>query len=264
MFAVIGHPIAHSLSPVLHRIGFEILGVEAEYLKVDVPPEKLDDFMRAAPLIFRGINVTIPHKVRAAELVDELDPVARRVGAVNVIDFKDKSVGYNTDVAGIRVSVEEVVDPKGLRIAILGAGGAARAAVVAFMDDAHVTIFNRTPERARELARLFGVEARSLSEVGEIRKHDVVINATPVGMDGSSSPVPPEALTKGQVVVDMIYRPLYTPLLKMARERGAVAVNGLKMLVVQGVESERIWLGRAPPWREVYRRLLEELAKRSF
>jgi shikimate dehydrogenase len=223
---------------------------------VDVPPEKLGDFMKAAPMVFSGLNVTIPHKVAVLEYVDELDALAEEVGAVNTIAFGNKVKGYNTDVIGVRKSIEDVVKPKGLKVAILGAGGAARAAVVAFYKDNYVTVFNRTYEKAKKLSREFGVEARPLSSVKEIKKHDVVINATPVGMDGVSSPVPPEALRQGQVVMDMIYRPLYTPLLKTAMVKGAKAVNGLKMLVIQGVESERLWLGKAPPWRSVYQRLL--------
>jgi len=260
LFAVIGHPIKHSLSPLLHKISFSMMEVDAEYVKVGVPPERLSEFMKAADMVFKGLNVTIPHKVSVVEFVDSLDPVAEKVGAVNTISFeRDKILGFNTDVVGVRESVEDVVDPKGLRVAVLGAGGAARAAVVAFLEDCEVTVFNRTLEKAKALAKEFGVEARPLSDVEGISKHDIVINATPVGMDGVSSPVPPEALREGQVVMDMIYKPLYTPLLKHAMVKGAKAVNGLKMLVIQGLESERIWLGRAPPWREVYAKLLASL-----
>ena len=265
LFAVIGHPVAHSLSPLLHSISFKMVGIRATYVKVDVPPERLEDFMKSADLVFKGLNVTIPHKVEVLKYVDEEDELVREVGAANVLKFEDGKVfAYNTDVIGVRMSIEDVINPKGLKVAVLGAGGAARAAVVAFKDVAKVTIFNRTVERAAALASEFGAEYSSLKDIEKIREHDIIINATPVGMDGASSPVPPEALRKGQVVMDMVYRPLYTPLLKMAMVNGAKAVNGLKMLVIQGVESERLWLGRAPPWREVYEKLLASLTSPSY
>ncbi len=260
LFAVIGYPVKHSLSPRLHTIAFNFLNIKAYYTKVEVPPERLEEFFKTADITFNGLNITIPHKVKVFEMVDVVDPIAREAGAVNTVLFKDgKSYGYNTDVKGVRMAIEDAIDPKGKSVAIIGAGGAARAAVVAFYKDAKITIFNRTYEKAKKLAEEFGVEARPLSAYEEIAKHDIVINATPVGMDGKSMPIPPEALRKGQVVMDMIYRPLYTPLLKEAMRRGAKAVNGLKMLVIQGIESERIWLGRAPPWKHVYRELIKEL-----
>lgn len=256
MFAVIGHPIEHSLSPELHKIAFRMMDLDLCYTKIDVPPEKLDDFMKAAPLIFKGLNVTIPHKEKVMKYCERVDPLVEEVKATNTLKFGDVTECYNTDVKGVRISIEDVVDPKGKKVAIVGAGGAARAAVVAFYKDAEVAIFNRTFEKAQKLAKEFGVSAFPLSKYELLRNYDIIINATPVGMDGKSTPFPPDVLREGQVVMDMVYRPLYTPLLLEAIRRGAIAVNGLKMLVIQGVESERVWLGRAPPWRSVYSKLL--------
>ena len=256
MFAVIGHPIEHSLSPELHKIAFRMMDLDLCYTKIDVPPEKLDDFMKAAPLIFKGLNVTIPHKEKVMKYCERVDPLVEEVKATNTLKFGDVTECYNTDVKGVRISIEDVVDPKGKKVAIIGAGGAARAAVVAFYKDAEVAIFNRTFEKAQKLAKEFGVSAFPLSKYELLRNYDIIINATPVGMDGKSTPFPPDVLREGQVVMDMVYRPLYTPLLLEAIRRGAIAVNGLKMLVIQGVESERVWLGRAPPWRSVYSKLL--------
>jgi len=261
-FAVIGHPIEHSLSPLLHRISFEMLGAKHFYTKVDVPPESLETFMEFAKLTFKALNVTIPHKERAFELVDEVVGIANEVKAVNTILFENgKSYGFNTDVKGVREAIESVCNPKGKRIAIIGAGGAARAAVVAADKDSQVVVFNRTFERAKRLAEEFGIEARPLNNYEEIKKFDIIINSTPVGMDNKSTPIPLEVIHKGQVVMDMVYKPLLTPLLKGALRKGARIVDGLKMLVIQGLESERIWIGRAPEWRRVYLKALSELAQ---
>ena len=260
VFAVIGHPIAHSLSPKLHKIAFNVLGIDAFYTKVDVTPETLKEFMEVAPLIFNGLNVTIPHKERIFNMVDKVEGIANEVKAVNTVLFKDgESYGFNTDVIGVRRAVESATEPRGKRIAIIGAGGAARAAVVAFYKDSQVVIFNRTLERAERLAREYGVEAKPLSSYEEIAKFDIVINATPVGMDGVSTPIPTSAIRKGQVIMDMLYKPLLTPLLRAGLRKGAKIVDGLKMLVIQGLESERIWIGRAPSWQTVYSKLLSEL-----
>ncbi|UXD21802.1 shikimate dehydrogenase [Ignicoccus pacificus DSM 13166] len=261
LFAVIGHPIKHSLSPQLHRIAFRLIGEDATYTKVDVHPESLETFMEVAPLVFKGLNVTIPHKERVYELVDEVMGVASEVKAVNTVLFEDsRSYGFNTDVKGVRMAIESEVNARGMKVAILGAGGAARAAVVAFYKDCKVTVFNRTLEKAQRLAREFGVEARPLKDYEEIRRHNIIINATPVGMDGRSTPIPIEVIERNHVVMDMVYRPLFTPLLKGALRRGAKTVDGLRMLVIQGLESEKIWLGKAPDWKVVYMKLLAELA----
>ncbi len=262
LFAVIGHPIKHSLSPELHEIAFKLIGVKACYTKVDVHPVALEDFMKVASFTFSGLNVTIPHKERVYEIADEVVGVAKEVKAVNTVKFEDgRIIGYNTDVKGVRLAIEREIDPKGKKVAVIGAGGAARAAVVAFYKDAQVTIFNRTFERAKKLAEEFGVEAEPLNNVEKVKNFDIIINATPVGMDGKGTPVPPEVIREGQVVMDMMYRPLLTPLLKNALRRGAKPVDGLKMLVIQGLESERIWLGKAPSWEKVYSKLLSKLVQ---
>lgn len=260
MFAVIGHPIEHSLSPKLHKIAFEMMGLDYCYTKIDVPPDALGDFMKAAPLIFKGLNVTIPHKENILAYCDKLDPLTEEVKASNTVKFDNVVTCYNTDVKGVRLSIEDVINPKDKKVAIIGAGGAARAAVVAFYKDAEVAVFNRTFEKAKRLAEEFGVAAYPLKEYERIEGFDIVINATPVGMDGKSTPIPIDVIRPGQVVLDMVYKPLYTPLLLGALRKGAKPVNGLKMLVIQGVESERIWLGRSPPWREVYSKLLALLS----
>lgn len=184
-FAVIGKPIEHSLSPLLHSISFELMGIRAWYTKVEVGKEELGEFMRTAPKLFTGINVTIPLKEEVTKYLDEVRGVAREVGAVNTVKFEGgKAIGYNTDVEGVRKAVSTQIEPKGLRVAIIGAGGAARAAVVAFYKDNEVTIFNRTEERGRKLAEEFGVEFQPLSNYELIKEFDLVVNATPVGLGG--------------------------------------------------------------------------------
>jgi len=262
VFAVIGHPIAHSLSPKLHEIAFNIMEFKGFYTKVDVHPNELEEFMRKASLVFKGLNVTIPHKEKVFRLVDKVDGVAEEVKAVNTVLFENgKSYGFNTDVVGVKKALCTATDPSGKRVAVIGAGGAARAAVVALYRVAQVTVFNRTFERARELAKEYGVEARPLQAYEEVTRHDIIINATPVGMDGVSTPIPPSVIENHHVVMDMLYKPLITPLLKTALRKGARIVDGLKMLVIQGLESERIWIGRSPSWNLVYERLLSDLAQ---
>lgn len=132
--------------------------------------------------------------------------------------------------------------------------------MVALRDEAQVTVFNRTLEKAKRLAEELGVDYAGLNEVDKIKKHDIIINATPVGMDGVSMPIPPDVIESRHVLMDMVYRPLYTPFLKVGLAKGAKTVNGLKMLVIQGMESEKVWLGASPYWRDVYERLLASLA----
>ncbi len=262
--ALIGHPVAHSLSP---RI-FEILGRglrrRVEYRLVDVPRGSLKAAFPALAGAFRGVNVTIPHKESVARFCDRLTPQARRVGAVNVVGFsRGRAIGHNTDVLGFLDALAgQGIKTRGLSAVIFGAGGAARAAGVALggAGARWVRFVNRTPSRARGLARELGEDFPWTGFfAGVAAPADLWINATPLGLPGfpRRSPAPDRAACG--LAFDMVYGKS-TPFLLRARTSGAAAIDGLAMLTAQAVRAWEFWFGslgkrRAP----LARRLLEEL-----
>jgi shikimate dehydrogenase len=251
--AVIGDPVRHSLSPTLHNAAFEALGLDWVFLAFEVPAGEAKaavEGMRS--LGIDGLSVTMPHKSDVAAAVDRLSPTAERLGAVNtVVRRGGVLIGENTDGAGFvdALRSDEGFDPAGRRCLVLGAGGAARAVVVALADAgaAEVVVAGRTPERVATAAALAGERGR-VGEAAEASACDLVVNATPVGMgDDGGLPLDPALLQAGQVVADLVYHPLLTPLLAEARARGAVAVNGLGMLIHQAAHAFRLWTGEDPP-----------------
>lgn len=258
---VIGDPVRHSLSPVLHNAAFAALGLDWVYVAFPVPegraPEALTG-MRA--LGIEGLSVTMPHKAAVAGAVDRLSPVAGRLGAVNtVVRRGDELVGDNTDGAGFLDALRAGpgFDPDGRRCLVLGGGGAARAVVLALAQAgaAEVVVVNRTPARGQEAAELAGAAGRTGS-AGDAASAELVVNATPVGMAGSgpgggSEALPggidPSDLGPGQLVVDLVYEPRVTPLLRAAGSRGATTAGGLGMLVHQAGHALRLWTGEEPP-----------------
>ncbi len=256
---VVGWPIAHSLSPALHRFWLRAAGMEGDYVPLAVRPDRLAEALRGlAPLGFRGVNVTIPHKEACLRLVDRPDPLARRVGAVNLvrIDERGRLEGLNSDVAGVSGALEEAVpdlDLRGKSALLLGAGGAARAVAVALLDGgvARLAILNRHEARARALVEELG-DRRATAGLWQersarLKETALLVNATSLGMAGQ----PPldlelSLMPKGGVVFDLVYRPLETPLLAEARRRGLAVVDGLSMLVHQAVPSFEAFFGRSP------------------
>ena len=262
-YCVIGNPIAHSISPQIHRAVFDYLKLEAEYEAVQVTSEALPDFVSDARAGARsGFNVTIPHKEAIMPLLDRIDPPAQNIGAVNTVHLDgDQLAGYNTDVLGCMAALKrEGFASKGNAV-IIGAGGAARAGLeaVARLGMMRCAIFDIYPEKADALARHFShFHAISLesgpSDLEHMTPHlheaDLVINASPVGMWPSvpKSPVPdPSCIKPGAWVFDMVYTPLETRLLGDAKSVGAVPVSGLSMLVAQAIEADAIFLQREMP-----------------
>ena len=261
LLAVLGHPVSHSLSPAMHGAAIAALGLDAFYTALDVPPERLPEVLAAAwTLGFRGLNLTIPHKEAGLPLAAAVTDAARRIGAVNtLVRTPDGWLGDNTDGAGWRRSLEEETGARigGARVALLGAGGAARAILDTLLaGGCDVTVYNRDPARAEALCR----HARGVWAGAGVRPEalgaftgegiDVLVHATPVGMHGEGAgrmPCAAAALRPGMVVSDLVYRPQVTPLLSAARERGAVAHGGLGMLVHQGALAFECWFGRTPP-----------------
>lgn len=282
--AVIGHPVKHSLSPIMQILAAREAGYgdgEFAYDKIDVPPQELSRFMdefRNGPL--SGLNVTIPHKLAVMEFLDEIDPQAQAIGAVNVI-VKERGLlaGYNTDAYGLMKSIKavgEMESAAGKNVFVYGAGGAARAAVSGFCVEkaASLIVANRTRERAEELISRLQVESCSTRVIGfddrktlveSVAGADIIVNATSVGMAGGSAHggIPPgvEGLREGQVVVDIVYHPLETEFLAEARARGARTVDGLWMLIYQGAKAFEMWTGRAFPVEKARSALLAELGE---
>ena len=275
IYAVLGDPIGHSMSPVMHNAAFRDLGMPDRYHAFRVRQQDLRDAIYGAKALgFGGLNLTIPLKEEALKYVDP-DPIAARIGAVNTIDFADGIQGYNTDGIGAMRALEDVgVGVAGKNILIIGAGGASRAIAFQFAySGGEITIANRTEERADKLARDLrtGLEELDRSShvrsigldrvASEIADADILINATSIGMypDVDASPVSPDLLRPELVVFDIVYNPLHTRLLSEAEQRGAIAIGGVRMLVHQGAEAFRIWTGREPPVDVMLEAVVQEL-----
>jgi shikimate dehydrogenase len=258
IFALFGNPVAHSLSPLMHNAAFHEMGLDATYYSCCV--EDLEEAIGSIKKIpLWGVSVTIPFKTAVMAYLDEVDPSAREIGAVNTIlhDDTGQLTGYNTDWIGVVRDLEGSLEIKKKTFAILGAGGTARAAIFGIRQQGGIpVIVNRTPERGAKLAKEFGVPFYPLSEIKGI-KADCLINTTPVGMapDRERSPLPREIAGTFPWVMDCIYNPLKTQLLKEAEEAGCFVINGLGMFVHQGAEQIRIWTGKEPP-RELMREVV--------
>jgi shikimate dehydrogenase len=253
--AVIGDPVAHSLSPAIHNAAFAATGVDATYTAVRVAPDELAALMDEARTVdLLGLSVTMPHKAAILAHLDEVRHEAQVLDAVNcVLRDGDRLVGANTDGAGfVDALAAASVDLVGTRVVVLGAGGAARAVIHALAAEgvAELGIVNRSPERAKAAVLLGGRDAR-VAEVGDVPDFDVVVNATSVGMGESAGrstlPVPADLLREGQVVVDLVYEPVETGLLAAARAAGARALDGVGMLVHQAAHAFHLWTGQEAP-----------------
>jgi shikimate dehydrogenase len=263
VFGLLGNPVGHSLSPPMHEAAYDELGLDARYVTFEPDPEDLGGVIEGARALgIAGLNVTIPFKEAVLDRV-EPDDLAARIGAVNTVDFSDAGpdeppTGHNTDAAGVRRAfAHHDVPLAGRDAVVVGAGGAARAAVFALVDaGASVHVANRTVERAEALAADVDREtpAESATTAGgldeledRVADADVLVNATSVGMEEDRSTVPTAALHADLAVLDAVYRPLDTRLLRDARERGATAVDGAWMLLYQGVEAFELWTDRDAP-----------------
>ena len=247
---IIGDPVGHSRSPAMHNAAFDALGLDWVYVPFPVARGEGAAAVRAvAALGLAGLNVTMPHKADAATACEDLSSEAAALGAVNtVVNAGGTLVGHSTDGEGfLRALDDEGITVAGQRAVVLGAGGAARAITHALgRVDAEVTVTARRPEAARSAASLApGGIAVALDELA-VERFDVVVNATPLGMNGEPPPFDTAQLHAGQFVFDTVY-PVETPLLREARGRGVRAVGGLGMLVRQGALSFALWTGAEPP-----------------
>jgi shikimate dehydrogenase len=265
---VLGWPVAHSRSPAMHNAGFEELGLDWRYELLPVEPERFDEFVHALPARgFAGANVTIPHKLSALALADRASDVARTTGAANTLLFTESGIeAENTDVPGFLEALREQAPkaPEGMEAVVLGAGGAARAAVYALLVSgaARVSVWNRHPDRARILVQDLAQTSQGRLEATEkpdVARAHLLVNATSVGMtkhDSNASdaaqafkelPLSADVWGDRQIVVDLVYRQGGTALAREARSRGVVCVDGLDVLVHQGAASFQLWTGRKAP-----------------
>jgi shikimate dehydrogenase len=267
-FGLIGHPVAHSMSKTMQEAAFRELGLDYTYGLFDVSEDELKLFMDNAD--FRGLNVTIPLKVEAVKYMSELSPEASVIGAVNTIEFGKGRIGHNTDAAGFMKSLREAdVEVADQTFLVLGAGGAGRSIVFKLaMEKARVYCFNRDGKKAallsEEVMRRVGVRVEPAAKVADIiRNVDVLVNATPVGMHPAvdDTLVPKELMHPALTVMDLVYNPIETRLLREAKAAGCRTVDGVGMLVHQGAESLRIWLGREPPADAMREAVLDALKK---
>lgn len=262
LYGIIGNPVRHSLSPIIHNGAFRRMGLNAVYLAFEVNHLK-EALSGIRALGVRGLSVTIPFKTQILPYLDNLEDVAGKIRAVNTLTAVGGNlVGYNTDCCGALEALEEKADLKGKRVILLGAGGAARAIGFGLKEKGcQVAIFNRSLDRAEVLAKELGCAYHPLSSFKEM-EGEVLVNATSVGMHPleSKSPVPKEVLREGMVVMDIVYWPLKTRLLREAEEKGCLTIDGLEMLARQGSAQLEIWTGRRQAVgqiREDLRRVLE-------
>ena len=262
VYGVIGAPVGHSLSPVMQNAGFAARRIDAVYVPFFV--RDLKDFLASVgPLGIRGFSVTLPHKERILRHLDDCDPLAARIGAVNTVVVRGggKLYGYNTDYVGVLQALEKRIALAGSRVLIVGAGGAARAVAFALAQaGSSVCVTARRPQRAKALAKASGGEAIARNRIrGEY--FDAIVNATPVGMHPAmgSSPLDARELNC-RLVFDTIYRPRVTKLLDLAVRRGIETVSGVEMFVAQGAAQWEIWTGQRAPEDAMRRAVIRALA----
>ena len=273
--AIIGYPLGHSLSPLMHNAALKKLKIEGNYVVLETPSEKLSEkinFLKDEG--FRGFNVTIPHKVEIMQYLDSIDDFAKIVGAVNtvVIDENKKLHGYNTDVYGFVQAIPEILRESlvGKKSAVLGSGGAARAILTGLieMDVQEISIFARNQEKSEELKEIIlknfpdiEINCFILDENLDLSAYSMIVNTTPLGMHGKNEGISPlsekaiATLPENALVYDIVYKPKKTKLLELAKIRGLKTLNGIEMLILQGAKGFELWTGQTPPV-EVMRKAL--------
>jgi 3-dehydroquinate dehydratase/shikimate dehydrogenase len=263
LYGIVGNPVSHSMSPVIHNSSFMEKGLNSVYVPMKVLNIEtfIKDFRK---MDFQGFSVTIPHKESILPLLDDIDPVAGKIKAINTVVNKDgKLTGHNTDCMAAVKGLEDGMGGnrgtlKGKKVAIIGAGGAARAIAFGLKEKGcDITIYNRTLERAKRLSNDVGCKFSRFEETSELNT-DILINSTSIGMfpNVEESPVPKDVLKKDMIVFDAVYNPIETRLLRDAGGRGCHTVNGLTMFINQAAEQFRLWTGIEPSVE-----LMENIAK---
>lgn len=264
--AIIGNPVEHSLSPLMHNAGYEHLGLNFSYCAFRVENAK-EAIIGIRALGIKGVSVTIPHKVAVMPYLDSIEDTAQKIGAINtIVNENGKLTGYNTDYIGAIGALEEKTTLKGKKVIVVGAGGASRAVVFGLMQKkANVLILNRTEDKAKELAQQSGASYGSLERMKEITTSDILVHATSVGMhpNEKDSAIPKQFLHKNLVVFDIVYNPKETQLIRDAKEKGATIVYGYKMLLYQAVGQFELFTKQKAPVAIMEDALVKELEKRE-
>lgn len=271
IFGLIGYPVKHSLSPLMHNAAFKALNLDARYELFELKPQELENFLKSlSQKNIYGLNVTIPYKEQVIPFLDNISAQAGLIGAVNTIRHsRGKLEGFNTDGEGFLKHLTEDLgfSPEGKTVSVIGAGGAAKAVAV-YLGKAgvkRVTIYDTQEEKLNKLlahlkANFKGIEFNQADSIDglKINNSDLLVNATPIGMKESDPLIVSEGqMHRGLLVYDLIYNPKETKLLKLAKEKGALVSNGLGMLLYQGMLSFEIWTGEIAP-KELMRNALED------
>jgi shikimate dehydrogenase len=264
LYGVVGYPIGHSMSPTMHNAAFLASSLNAVYLAFET--RDIDGCLRGMKALgIKGMSVTIPHKSAVVPLLDEVEDLAKRIGAVNtIVNDEGRLVGYNTDALGALRALKEKTELSGKTCLVIGAGGAARAIGFILRDHGvQLVISNRSIGRGEDLASSLGCSFVPLREA-KVVQADLLVQTTPVGMHphDEQSIIAPDVLREGTVVMDIVYNPLETRLLTIARSRGCLTINGLGMFIHQGAEQFRLWTGLEAP-RSAMTQVVEEALRRD-
>ena len=272
--AVIGNPIEHSLSPPMHNAAYKQMGMDYVYVAFKIEKDNLSHLIESAKTMgLVGLNVTIPYKTDIIEYLDEVDDTARRINAVNTIRFKDgMAKGYNTDGTGAVKSIEKYTELKNKKVLVLGAGGASKAITFTLLNHGinSLTIANRSRDNAIQLIdnlkKQTGFDKINYVDIEQadtiLEDVDIIINTTPIGMYpnvDADTPIKTEKINENHVVMDIIYNPLETKLLKNAKDNGATTISGTNMLINQGITAFEIFTGKTPSYESFEKALLEQL-----
>ena len=261
---IIGDPVSHSLSPKMHNAAYIELGIDNKFvfLASNVKLQDVGKAMEAVRVLgIRGVSCTVPHKEKVIKYLDKIDKTAKIIDAVNtVVNNNGILTGYNTDWIGVVAPLEAITNIKNKKVAIIGAGGAARAAAFGFAKKgAKITVFNRTLAKAKKITRDFGGNALSLNKLEEIKNYDILFHSTSVGVvsgERSKSLVPAKFLNRNQIVFDAVYGKNKTKLLRDAEAKGAKIVLGTEMLLHQGLEQFKYFTGKKAPEKTMRKSLL--------
>jgi shikimate dehydrogenase len=250
LYGVVGYPLGHSLSPTMHNSAFAASGLNAVYLAFETN-DLVGCITGIRAFSIRGVSVTLPHKSAVIDYLDEVDDLANKIGAVNtIVNVNGRLIGYNTDALGALKALEEKIQLSGKSCILVGAGGAARAiGFILKQRGVKLKVSNRTPERGQDLAQLLACPYLALDDLATADA-DILIQATSVGMapGDTACPIPEHILREGMLVMDIIYNPIETRLLRIAKSRGCLTINGLGMFIHQGAEQFRLWTGMDPPF----------------
>ncbi|OEF96259.1 shikimate dehydrogenase [Desulfuribacillus alkaliarsenatis] len=270
-----GHPVGHSLSPLMHNFAFNKLGLSFHYQSFDIKPEQLQNAVLAIrALDMTGVNVTIPYKESVIPYLDALDESAKLIGAVNTIVNENGILkGYNTDGLGYVKSLEQELQIRvaDKRVAIIGSGGAARGIVYALIvnGSTDITILGRNAAKAQKIANdlinIGNIKTSQLNEENDLKDFDIVVNTTPIGMHPNTehTPIAASLLHSEQIISDIVYNPLNTKLLLEAQKVGCRIHRGLGMFIHQGALAFEKWTGQEPPTKEMYQLVHSHLQNKS-